>query len=495
MQKKHFFPLIPHPLIARISDNSALEIKSKQIVISEHFVDINSQYLQEEKIIEALLDHSVAHYTICPWDFRTYMTLYMAAKNVLENKSRALVATSYFTDVVADTHCFMEKDTPLADLYRHMKGKQTLDLLIHALFQKTWGVDLNVIGFEQFADRLAQIPYLDKSQWSQSIHKFCKIIIPFLPKFENVEIASMGNFGMRDFTRAEILDGLSEFAFGSQNPEEFQKLMEDFADDLSEEFEDEVGMGLSFTQPSDDANPLFYMRLADNYSLPLNNKPIKKSGTLHPHGHVPWELGRPFMDIDPWTSFGKFMPGITQVWEKREGDIVGNEEGAPNCIVMIDSSGSMTNPREYLSYAVLGAGCAADAYLRNDATVAIYNFADAKGGQSWILPYTRERGKIYETICHYFAGGTRLNFADIEKLNDLSTPDIFIITDLKILNIKDLIEYLNTLKNRVTVVHIGDNEQVNQFKQSTQAKEHINIFFVQRTKDIPKIVLGQIGEY
>jgi len=253
-------------------------------------------------------------------------------------------------------------------------------------------------------------------------------------------------------------------------------------------------MGLGPGRPLD-ADVLFYMKLAENYSLPIKKTPIEKSGSLYPYSHSPWELGKPFRDIDPWSSFGKLMPGITQIWERREGDTFGEEEGTPSCIIMIDSSGSMINPRQHLSYAVLGAACASDAYLRNDATVAIYNFSDAKAGGRQILDFTRKRMKIYQTLCHYFGGGTKLDIDDIEALQHPSQPDIFIITDMQITNLEVLIDYLNGLENRVTTVHIGENEHVRQFKRSVEIRKNISIYSIQKKEDIPKIVLGKIREY
>jgi hypothetical protein len=237
------------------------------------------------------------------------------------------------------------------------------------------------------------------------------------------------------------------------------------------------------------------MKLAENYSLPIKRTPIEKSGSLYPVSHSPWELGKPFRDIDPWTSFGKIMPAITQIWERREGDTFGEEEGTPNCIVAIDSSGSMTNPRQQLSYAVLGAACASDAYLRNDAKVAVYNFSDAQHGGRKTLDYTRHRKQIYQSVCHYFGGGTRLDIKDLDSLQEPSRPDIFIITDMQITNLEALISYLNGHENRVTAVHIGENRHVMQFKRSMGIRKNISIYSVQKKQDIPKIVLGKIREY
>jgi hypothetical protein len=495
VRRKHFFPELPKPEISKAIGDAALEIKSKKIILNQHFVEENSAYMPVEQVIEALLDHSVAHYTVCPWDLYTYLTLYKSSKDVLNDKVMALIATSYFMDVVVDTHCFKEKDTPLPDLYRYMKRRELMDEVNHALYQKIWGIDLNIRGYDDITTKLSQIPYLDKKRWPQSIHRFSKIIRGLLRTGGKIILVPMGRFGFGNYSRAEIDRGLNEFVWISRDPQEFQEVLEDFPEELVETIEFEGGMGLSLGQRSEDANAFFYMRLAENYSLPLNKRPSQKSGALYPYSHSPWEMSNPYLDIDPWTSFGKIMPGITQTWEKREGDIFGTEEGTPNCIIVIDSSGSMVNPREHLSQAVLGAACASDAYLRNDAMVAVYNFSDANANQREVLPYTGQRTRIYQTLCRYFGGGTRLDIDDIELLQNPSIPDIFIITDMKIMNLKTLIDYLNTLENRVTAVHIGKSDYAERFKQSTKARKNISIFFVQRNEDIPKIVLGQIGEY
>src|SRR4030067_3179265 len=110
------------------------------------------------------------------------------------------------------------------------------------------------------------------------------------------------------------------------------------------------------------------------------------------------------------------MPGITQIWKKREGKGRKKMEGAPDCLIIIDSSGSMINPRKSLSYAVLGAACAVNAYLRNDSKVAIYNFSDAPMGGKDILDYTDNPEEIYRTLCKYFGGGTALDLEDIMHL-------------------------------------------------------------------------------
>jgi hypothetical protein len=273
-------------------------------------------------------------------------------------------------------------------------------------------------------------------------------------------------------------------------------VVEDLADELKEAgYSMEGGMGRGRGSPLD-ADVLFYMKLAENYSLPVRKTIVDKKGSLHPHSHSPWEIGSPYHDVDVWTSFGKIMPGITQIWKKREGKGRGKVEGVPDCLIAVDSSGSMINPRKSLSYAVLGAACAADAYLRNDSRVAVYNFSDAPMGGKEVLDYTKKREMIYRSLCKYFGGGTALDLEDLIPLVQRSKNlDLFVITDMKITNLETLIGYFAQINNRITAVHIGENPYTARFEKAAESKKNISLFAVKRKEDIPNIVLGKIKEY
>jgi hypothetical protein len=489
VRERHLFPELPYPQWVGGEDRVALEMKGKQISLSREFMKQIDPELDPSAAIEGLLDHAVSHYLYCPWDLATQLKLYSEAKKVLKDKHMALKATDYFMDVVADTHCITQRETPLPVLYRHL-NRGIIDEAIHSLYQRIWGVDLGVIGYEELARKLSRLPYLDRSRWRESVRRFAKTVKSILEmeeRFGGIDKQNpMGSHDIQQYTPEDIEKGLKEIALDANTPEDFKELVQDFEEEILEASQLQKGeMGLGPGQ-SLDADVLYYMKLAENYSLPIRKTPLEKSGSLYPHHHSPWEVGRPFLDIDPWTSFGKIMPGITQTWERREGEVFGEDEGTPDCIVLIDSSGSMTNPRQHLSYAVLGAACACDAYLRNDARVAVYNFSDAKAGGHQILPYSHQRMEIFRGLCHYFGGGTKLLVEDIEPLQTEGVPDIFLITDMQITNLELLIQYFNEHPNRVTAVHIGDNDHVRKFR---------NVYAVGKKEDIPRIVLGRIREY
>ncbi len=500
VREGHLFPELPAPEWSDGEERVALEVKGKKISLSRPFVEKMSEALPETEVMEGLLDHAVSHHLSCPWDFLTHMRLYAEAKKTLKEPGLAQLATDHFMDVVADTYAIRQKETPLPRLYRHLP-RDEVDEAIHALYQRIWGVDLGIEGHENISRRLSRIPYLDRQRWLDSIRRFSKVLHELLVKEEEREEDGssdpnpMGNHDLQQYSPQEVESGLQDLARDAASPAEFKEVVEDFEEAILEATEPkEEGMGLGPGR-SLDADVLYYMKLAENYALPVCTVPTKKSGSLYPHHHSPWEVGMPTGDIDPWTSFGKIMPGITQIWNRREGEIFGKEEEVPDCLILIDSSGSMPNPKRHLSYAVLGAACAAEAYLRREAQVAVYNFSDAHVGGRRNLSYTDRRFDIYRTLCHYFGGGTRLQIEDVEALQTDELPDIFLITDMQITNLAALIELFNARENRVTAVHIGDNDSVRTFRRSLALRKNVSIFAVQDRQNIPAIVLGKVKEY
>lgn len=518
VKRKHLYPEIPVPKVGKLQEEIkedqdqavGLEIKQKQITINPAFIYRMKDKMKEEQVIEALLDHGVAHYTFCPWDFQTHLLLYAEAKKIVNDKDLAKQVAGYFMDVITDTYCVKTKSTEIPQLHRNLK-KGKVEEVIASLYQKIWGIDLGIQDSElsdsrnnEIVRRLARIPYLDRSRWPESIQKFARSIKNLLTHEKEEQEKRGGNKGnnpqgehnLDNYSFEEIDQGLRDYAKRTMAISEFRDIVEDFSEELKEMgYGMEGGMGRG-RGSSIDADILFYMKLAETYSIPVKKIKVEKKGNLHPHSHSPWEIGAPFQDVDPWTSFGKIMPGITQIWKKMEGKGRGKFEGVPDCLIAIDSSGSMINPRKSLSYAVLGAACATNAYLRNDSKVAVYNFSDAPMGGKDILNFTDKKVDIYRTLCKYFGGGTALDLDDILSLmGGRKNIDLFIITDMKITNLEALISFLSQIQNRITVVHIGENPYASRFEKAVENKRNISIFTVKRKEDIPHIVLGSIKEY
>ncbi len=497
VRRKHLFPELPAPVWSDGDDRVGLDVRRKRIHLSRPFVLSASPELENHEVVEGLLDHAVSHHTFCPWNFAVHLRLYGRAKAVLRKKETALRALDAFMDVAADTYCVNAKTGPLPKIYRHL-SRSPLDEILHGVYQELWQVDLGIAGTSDLCRRLSRLPYLDRRKWDDSVTRFSKLLRPILEETARDSgdaPCAMGRHGLSRYAPDDIAAGLEQLAAESSGPSEFIELVTDFQDEIHAAAEgSRSGMGRG-TGRTFSADRLYYMKLAESFSLPVRRITTELSGSLYPHHHTPWEAGQPVRDMDPWTSFGKILPGITQTWTRVEGRISGPEQKVPDCLIVIDSSASMKNPALCLSHAVLGAACACDAYLRNGAEVAVYNFSDASAGGKRLLPFSRNREEIYETLCHFFGGGTRIRPEDMEPLQTSPPADLFLITDMQLTNLDVLIQYLTTCRNRVTAVHIGMNEQIHSFRGSVQGRNNVDVHAVERMEDIPRIVLGKVGEY
>ena len=491
VRKRHLFPELPTPELVESGDESvSIQMKGKTIQIDQETLEALSKVMPVEDAASAMLDHGVSHHTVCPWDFDTHLKLYAQLKPVLLDGDVTKQVVNYFMDVVADTHAVRERDSKLADVYRQLPSDPVSDV-VRSLYQRLWGKDLGVKDGAE-SDRLARIPYLDAAHWNESIRSFAQVMGPLIAKRGDGEggmgsEGMMGDHGLEQYSAGEIEDALE--AFSEQGFYAFRAMVDDFKEELEKKgMMPHMGKGKG---TASNANMMYYMKRAAAVRLPVQTRPMEKVGGEQPFSHIPWEIGKPVQDIDVWTSFGKVLPGVSQMWKWQEGETHGNDDGIPDCLIVVDSSGSMTDPNKELSHAVLGAGCAADAYLRKGRKVAVYNFSDAQSGGKEVLEFDRDRDKVFWALCRYFGGGTSLHVPDLVSLVE-DDVDIFLITDMQITNLDVLIQFLAQSQNRVTAVHIGQNHEASRFREQVQNMEHICVYAVEKTEDIPEIVIGEV---
>ncbi len=499
VREKHLYPELPAPRLAPAGGNASLDLFAKTITIGEGAVEALARPLSAGEVVEALLDHAVSHHLYCPWNFGNHLALYAQAKQVLGDPALARRAADAFMDAAADIACVSRVATPLPDLYRRPAGSR-VETVLRALYQYLWQRDLGVSCHAETARRLARIAYRDPARWPAGMRRFATLMRPHLlsdahrPDADRAPLPPTGGHSLRSYGRREIELGLRSLAAGVATPAEFRAIVADFEGDLGSALSPEAGGAGCGAGTADHADALFYMKRAETLRLPIRALPRKTGGALYPQRHLPWEAGRPCQDIDPWASFGKIMPGVTKTWKRACGTVFGEEERIPDCMVLIDSSSSMPNPRQRLSHAVLGGGCACDAYLRNGARVAVCNFGDAARGGSRVHGYSRDRAALYRVLCTYLGGGTHLDPALVESLQGEPPPDIFMITDMQIANLDPVIDYLGTCPNRVTAVHTANSPHADRFRRRVDPRANVAIFAVTAESDIPRIIVGRVKD-
>jgi hypothetical protein len=502
--QRHLYLDLPPFDLREGKEWAGVTVLGGRVRINPRFCERLGEHISPRETLTALLDHVLDHRVYAPAGAGTYLTLYSRAKKLFRRKEKALTLLDAFLEVVVDTYRMKwDKETPLPHLYRALlqaSGISPLQVTLGCLRQRIWGQDLGVSGFEEIVDPLSQIPYLDPGQWKRSLLEFA---IPLRDLIEE-EYHPFHPHSLLAFLPREVSRGLRDFSQEVKNPSAFREVLWDFQGELlamgllehplsgilSPRRGEAVGRGKGDPQ---DADILFYMKRAERFHLPVEKLRIEKDGSLYPLSHVPWETGRPVQDLDYWNSLGiRILPGITQVWKREESEVLERREEVPDCLIALDSSGSMPNPARETSYAVLGACCAADAYLRNGAEVAVVNFSDALEGDEKIQGYTRDRRAIYTALCRYFQGGSAPDLQGIRTLLSGRKADLLMITDMAIDNLQEMIEYLKGVENRVTVLYLGPNEYSRVFQREVEGRPHITVYSVVSQEDIPKIVLGKI---
>ena len=306
VRKRHLFPELPCPICEEGEEHVGLDIKGKQISLSPSFVAEMAEVIAPNEVLEGLLDHAVSHYLFCPWDFSTHLKLYREAKRVLKHKDMAQRATDYFMDIVADTHLVSQKETQLPKLYRHI-NKGLLDEAVHAVCQRIWGIDLGVSRHETLARKLSRLPYLDRNAWLTNIKRFARSIQHLLEQEENSggmdQPSPMGSHKLQQYSPQQIEQGLQQLAAEADTPAEFKSIVEDFEDELLEEMQFmETPMGLG-TGKSLDADIYYYMKLADNFTLPLRKSPMEKKWINVPPPPHSMGSGQPVPGYRPVDEF------------------------------------------------------------------------------------------------------------------------------------------------------------------------------------------------
>jgi hypothetical protein len=165
----------------------------------------------------------------------------------------------------------------------------------------------------------------------------------------------------------------------------------------------------------------------------------------------------------------------------------------PDCLIILDSSGSMPAPDHELSYPLLGAFCATNAYLVCRARVGVYNFGDAQSGQEKSLGFTRDRLRIYQALATYYGGCTSMAPDKIRQIiSQAQKPDILMITDMDINNLQEAIGFFKSLSNRVTILHLKHNWSLTIFLKLFRNRPNFSFYRVLKGEDIPEIILGYI---
>lgn len=154
----------------------------------------------------------------------------------------------------------------------------------------------------------------------------------------------------------------------------------------------------------------FYRECAEPHLVPFPVRRRPRSTDPLPEGIEPWDIGQPLESIDWLQSVlvsPRIVPGLTtvqRVWGHSEGSAP--KPQPLDLDLYVDSSGSMPDPRQQLSYPALAGAVICLSALRAGARVQVTLWSSKN--QALSTPgYVRDRHAILRVLTGYYGGGTQ----------------------------------------------------------------------------------------
>lgn len=454
----HHRPQLPPPqLVDQVEGGAEFRLGTSRTHIGRDTIleIINQSELSPMSVIEGLLTHEVGHYMTFPRNLRTVIL----ANKIIEDYSSGepepiqdFIFQTY-ADVANDVKSVLSEpqrsailDVRAAILKTESEPEKTIRELILAYLRYQAGQEYTDIipdGHEEHFERMQRIDFLDRGvdALRVGLWHWAEIVTDILDSLDFDRSSERDGTALADINTDDLLSTASSEdirnAMGNIADEvtrrEYEQI-ENWLDDrevdtkgvdelvgeqvTEQEDSGEIGIGTGEGQLTLDSEIIrYYRRLSREYPLAIRRKPIETESTRETFEDVSkWRVNEDALLAMPEHSGGKLLPGVTRQIVRRERPQTTIDHEIPHLLVAIDSSGSMPDPAERKSYAVLAAVSAARSYRLHESAVGVINFS----GKSYYLPYTYDIDQAMAAICAYQGGGT---VVDMELLEEMLGPE------------------------------------------------------------------------
>ncbi len=543
-EKPEIVPHLPEP------DTAIFTPSTTKILISNHFLgELESVGIPRDAATRGLLVHEIGHYSTSPQEAATQLFLsQIAHDNFKDWKANEIL--QYYMDVEDDIDSFRSSNRKhdLAQLcigeYRMLQRKgpeaSKMDIFMKAWSQKVSGIDMEVVADNVIKEKLKGMECIDfcsKDEYAKaaSLLMFGKLIEDLIQEPRGT---GRGDVKIANYSDKQINEALNQIII-KYGKGRYEMIKEHVKELLKGRFKDSfgkpvriAGLESSTIKFNDDQVP-YYVRKAAAHGVYIVKKPVKAdSRELYPARNVTFETGDPISKLNPWSS-PFILPGITKRWEEAMGRRVVEQYRTPDLGIWLDTSGSMTHP-VHMSHAVLAAFVLGQNYHRNGAQLFLANFST----DVLFVGPTRDIDLFYSGACAYWGGGTVLNIErlrkyfesrightnkmvatdakDYEKLiENLSAheramfeeksiaptldkkvielyerTDNVLITDGCINNIKELVNYMNSIAkySRNTILLLGNKTDYEAWSKLNLL--NTQIILVEKPEDLLGLAIG-----
>jgi len=500
-----------------VGNNRAASLSGQRIVLNRHFLRRFADAVPERIVARLLIARLTNRRIRFPKDLREYALMYLAVRERVYSEVPARRILRSLLLLMNDDDLWRRGFArELALVYRAstdapFSGTGAYWRVLAAALETRWGVSLGAMQrlgpvHVVLARRLAALPYEDRERRQETAGEFARLVSTMFrfvtPKIGR-GVGSTRAGAKKQPEKPPVWplggddDGVDPGDLGEIGPGVSTLLGELSEEGLGELLLEAFSAGISGVGLAGAGRWWWYQHLAKRYDIPIAPRSSTQEERAYPVERRAWSIGDPVDTFDPIASYGRLLPSIAKRRLYTGGESEYSDARVPDLVVAIDSSGSMRNPNQHKSFAVLAACVAARSYLGNRSSVAVLNFSSGVK----LLGFSNDEAKVLQQVCTYQGGGTTLRIDALDGLlesrsgNDRPV-DLLVITDMGIMNIGDVVarisEYEGT--HRVFVFHVQCTaEQHAAARARFAALPHVELHRIEVQEDLPEVVLGRVA--
>lgn len=503
---------------------AAISMNDFEVVVNPDFITAiaGTEILSVEEALDASFDHEMGHFAYHPFSVERVIAEDIKARD-FENGEEV---RQFYDDVNDNLRVMLKNpESKIPELYRAMSPRTDLERVLLKFYEQQTGRNF---GIGEISEELnpyvseleginflnvlpnGRIQFVKLDEWRNlnDLSSFFNILKPLFAKLpEQQSNESQGNVqdskGSKPESRGgENKDGVegNRYKPNSPSPRDFsegdirkglKKLVQEgiiekrdiekFVKDYGYKFESGSLPGGSYNNnPETFADRFLYESLAQRYKVRIQKTPIVSADGVYPVSLAKFKPEDSPLDFDPFSSMGnRILPGISNKWVRERISAHGHIKRTPDLCLLLDDSGSMPNPREEVSPAVVSSLAIAREYTKNKANVSVTLFSD----RTKTFPATNEYDAIARNLLIFKKGNDTQ--VDLSHVPSIVGADYIVITDGRIGNREDVVNFLRQNAHRAYFVTIGNN--------STQIVQNgVKYIGVSHPEDIGKIILDDI---
>lgn len=506
-------------------DTISIDLEKFNIVYNKDFVQKMINYLED------LLRHEVGHFAWVPRNSEKYVfldfILYTYGRkngdNRLLNPKLRNFIINLFADVKVNSRILYNyrNFTNLDKIYKKIKVKEDI-MKVHVALQseiskklglnKDFGIYKRNLpeNLKIKIDQLIRINWLDIDKYG---------IVNYIPDYKDLEKQIINYYRiLQDILPTNIKEkGLID-TFGvpkkdvptimrrilEKNPNISPNDARDYLNDYYKRNKNRSknkSWGAAGNSPLIKASIDVYFALISRYEIKMEPIFMKCGGSVEISGFDKWTLDKEIEKIYIIGPTGPLLlPEITPTIEYNEGLEETSTISIPDLLIVLDISGSMTNPIRDVSKAVVSAGVVARNYIERGREVGIVLFSD----YTKFLGYSKNLEDVLNKILLYQGGGTVLDLNIVEDAIKKAKYklDVIVISDFYIHEviigrnsffseqaIDKIIEILNSERKveRGYLFFVNENLQ-----QKEEEHGKVGVYTIKNWDDIRGIVIRNL---